>query len=80
MRLLQQSPPPRWPGAATVSVVVVTVPPIDPVAVAVERAIDEIERELGMHLDVHKRIGVTLAIERFEAVVRFHTERCDPWC
>lgn len=57
----------------------VDVPQIDPVGVATDRAIEEIEHELGMRFDVYQRLGVASALERFESVVRFHAGDDDPW-
>jgi hypothetical protein len=44
---------------------IVRVEPPDPLEVARDRAVDDIERELGHRLDLGKRIAITNALERF---------------
>jgi hypothetical protein len=58
---------------------IVRVEPPDPIEVARDRAVDDIERELG-HLDLGARIAVTNALDRFASEARLHG-RCwqCPW-
>jgi hypothetical protein len=59
---------------------IVRVEPPDPVEVARDRAVDDIERELGHRLDLGARIAITNALERFAGAVAAQSGRCDPWC
>jgi hypothetical protein len=50
--------------------------PADPRDVALDRAVDEIEREVG-HLNLHQRIIVARAIDQFGDAVRSLQHECD---
>jgi hypothetical protein len=43
--------------------------------VARDRCLAEIEREMGVHLDVSTRVNIAFALERFEAEVAYRVER-----
>ena len=65
----------------TVEVVqIVRVEPPDPIDVARDRAVDDIERELGHRLHLGERIAITNALERFASEAQWHA-RCRqcPW-
>jgi hypothetical protein len=61
----------------TAEVVFVRVAPPDPLEVCRDRAVDDIERELG-HLDLGARIAITNALERFAGEVSA-VYGCNPW-
>ena len=59
---------------------IVRVEPPDPIEVARDRAVDDIERELGHRLDLGLRIAITNALDRFASDAQVHG-RCRqcPW-
>jgi hypothetical protein len=54
---------------------IVRVEPPDPIEVARDRAVDDIERELG-HVDLGARIAITKALNRFAKEV---AAQCGQW-
>jgi hypothetical protein len=59
---------------------IVRVEPPDPIEVCRDRAVDDIERELGHHLDLGARIAITNALDRFASEAQA-VRRCTdcPW-
>jgi hypothetical protein len=56
----------------------VQVAPPDPIEVCRDRAVNDIERELGHRLDLVARIAITNALERFAGEVSA-VYGCNPW-
>ena len=59
---------------------IVRVEPPDPLDVARDRAVDEIEREFGHRLGLEERIAITNALDRFAGAVDAAHGGRDPWC